>query len=440
MLSLGQGQGGFAKELIKNGRRNGDWVCLQNCHLAVSWMPTLEKIQEDQVLEDTHPDYRLWLTSMPSNKFPVPVLQNSIKVTNEPPKGLKANLLRSYNDISDKSYDECTKDREFKLLLFSLAFFHAVILERRKYGAIGWNIPYEWMNSDFETSQLQLKMYLDEQPMVPYKTLNYLIAEINYGGRVTDDKDVRLITALLLSYLNEDVMKGEYKFSRSGIYHSPKDLDLSSVKEYISNLPLEDDPEIYGLHRNANITFQQKNAREFFETLLSIQPRTSGGDKSGETPDEIGDRMARDIESRMPELLPVKKIENPNSLDIFRMQEVDRFNKLIKVMKKSLSDLQKAIKGTTVMSIQLEKMFHAFLDKKVPELWEDVAYPSLKPLGSWVNDFIERVAFFRKWVENGKMDSYWVSALFFPQGFMTAAMQTYARRTHIAIDTLVFRA
>ena len=75
----------------------------------------------------------------------------------------------------------------------------------------------------------------------------------------------------------------------------------------------------------------------------------------------------------MPELLPVKKIEEPNSLDIFRMQEVERFNKLIKVMKKSLSDLQKAIKGTVVMSIQLENMFLAFLDKKVPELWENVA-------------------------------------------------------------------
>lgn len=63
------------------------------------------------------------------------------------------------------------------------------------------------MNSDFETSQLQLKMYLDEQPDVPYRTLNYLIAEINYGGRVTDDKDVRLITALLLKYFIPEVMK-----------------------------------------------------------------------------------------------------------------------------------------------------------------------------------------------------------------------------------------
>ena len=98
------------------------------------------------------------------------------------------------------------------------------------------------MNSDFETSQMQLKMYLDEQPVIPFKTLNYLIAEINYGGRVTDDKDVRLITALLLSYLNPEAMAGGYSFSSSGIYHTPKNLDLSQVKDYVSNLPLEDDP------------------------------------------------------------------------------------------------------------------------------------------------------------------------------------------------------
>jgi len=85
---------------------------------------------------------------------------------------------------------------------------------------------------------MQLKMYLDEQPVIPFKTLNYLIAEINYGGRVTDDKDVRLITALLLSYLNSDAMKGGYNFSSSGIYHTPINLDLAQVKEYVTSLPL----------------------------------------------------------------------------------------------------------------------------------------------------------------------------------------------------------
>ena len=82
----------------------------------------------------------------------------------------------------------------------------------------------------------------------------------------------------------------------------------------------------------------------------------------------------------MPDMLPVKKIEDPSSLDVFKQQEVERFNLLIGIIKRSLSDLQKAIKGTVVMSIQLENMFVAFLDKKVPEMWEKAAYPSLNHL------------------------------------------------------------
>lgn len=100
-----------------------------------------------------HPEYRLWLTSMPSNDFPVPVLQMGIKLTNEPPRGLKANLKRTYGDMKEEDFEACSKPKEYKKMLFALSYFHAAILERRKYGAIGWNIPYEWMTADFETSK-----------------------------------------------------------------------------------------------------------------------------------------------------------------------------------------------------------------------------------------------------------------------------------------------
>jgi len=79
---------------------------------------------------------------MPTNSFPVTVLQNSIKLTNEPPKGIKNNLLRSYNSFDNKYLSLCNKVSIFKKLLWGLWFFNAIILERRKYGPLGWNIPY----------------------------------------------------------------------------------------------------------------------------------------------------------------------------------------------------------------------------------------------------------------------------------------------------------
>merc|ERR1719158_1320333 len=122
--------------------------------------------------------------------------------------------MRAFTEIEESVYEVCpSKPREYKKLLFALAFFHASILERRKFGPIGWNIPYEWMDSDFQVSREQVNMYLTSQPGVPWVTLNYIIAEVNYGGRVTDDKDVRLISSVLKRYFHDKILQDGYRLS-----------------------------------------------------------------------------------------------------------------------------------------------------------------------------------------------------------------------------------
>lgn len=186
-ISLGQGQDVIAEKLIEEGSRAGNWICLQNCHLFTSWMPKFEMIQEKADSATMHPEYRLWLTSNPSTSFPVPVLQSGIKITQEPPKGLKAGITRTFTDLGQARFEEeFSRSFQYKKLVFALAFFHSVILERRKYGPIGWNVTYQWMNSDFDISEKQLMQYLKTQETVPYVALNYLVAQVNYGGRVTD--------------------------------------------------------------------------------------------------------------------------------------------------------------------------------------------------------------------------------------------------------------
>jgi len=216
-------------------------------------MPELERIVEE-LNENMHRDFRLWLTSMPTMGFPISVLQNGIKMTMEPPKGLRNNLLRTYKNLEDKQLEDCRKQVEFKKLLFSFSLFHAIIQDRRKFGPIGWNIAYEFTNEDLSVCQKQLRMLLNEYEQIPYKVLNFLGAEINYGGRVTDDKDVRLIKTILKTYMNGEALRDGYKFSESGLYFSPPAGVQEDYINYISNLPLNPAPEAFGLHDNAEIT------------------------------------------------------------------------------------------------------------------------------------------------------------------------------------------
>ncbi|KPA74810.1 putative dynein heavy chain [Leptomonas pyrrhocoris] len=106
-LSRGQGQDVPACEMMDTGTKEGHWVFLQNCHLYADFMPRLSRMIEDYsdaaAKERLHRNYRLWLTSLPSDVFPFAILQNGVKLVQEPPKGLKSNLLQSY--LSDPVAD-----------------------------------------------------------------------------------------------------------------------------------------------------------------------------------------------------------------------------------------------------------------------------------------------------------------------------------------------
>lgn len=130
IVSLGQGQGAKAERYIKESMKDGNWVCLQNCHLATSWMKDLERLCEELDPKNTKSDFRLWLTSYPSGDFPAAVLQNGVKMTNEAPKGLKNNLQNSFliDPICNNEWFEGTQHpRLFRKMLFGLCFFHAIV-------------------------------------------------------------------------------------------------------------------------------------------------------------------------------------------------------------------------------------------------------------------------------------------------------------------------
>ncbi|KAJ3385211.1 Dynein heavy chain 7, axonemal [Entophlyctis sp. JEL0112] len=447
-ISLGQGQGPIAASMIKDAQKGGTWIVLQNCHLAVSWLGALEKIVDDMSTASIHKDFRLWLTSYPSDKFPSSILQVGVKMTNEPPKGIKANLLKSY--ISDPIADEkfftsCSKPAAWEKLLFGLCTFHAVIQERRNFGPLGWNIPYEFNESDLRISMRQLLMFLDEYEEIPFKALSYLTGECNYGGRVTDDWDRRtLMNILSIYYCPAIVEDPTYKFSPSGTYYAPPKGKHAEYVDYIKQLPLNQSPEIFGVHDNGDIAKQLADTKNLFASVIKTQESSasSGGSGGGKSNDEIVTEVASDILNRIPRTFNIEAavakypVNYNESMNTVLIQEMIRFNRLIQIILVSLVNVQKAIRGLVVMNAELEDLSKSILISRVPSMWASKSYPSLKPLGAYVTDLVARIRFFQTWYDEGCPKLFWMSGFFFTQSFITAALQNYARKLSIPIDEL----
>ncbi|XP_008570797.1 PREDICTED: dynein heavy chain 1, axonemal [Galeopterus variegatus] len=442
-ISLGQGQGPRAEAMMRSSIERGKWVFFQNCHLAPSWMPALERLIEHINPDKVHRDFRLWLTSLPSNKFPVSILQNSSKMTIEPPRGVKANLLKSYSSLSDDFLNSCHKVMEFKSLLLSLCLFHGNALERRKFGPLGFNIPYEFTDGDLRICISQLKMFLDEYEDIPYKVLKYTAGEINYGGRVTDDWDRRCVMNILEDFYSPAVLSPDHIYSASGVYHQIQPTyDLNGYLSYIKGLPLNDMPEIFGLHDNANITFAQNETFALLSAIIQLQPKSSS--VGGQGREEIVENVAQNILLKVPDPVNLQwvmaryPVLYEESMNTVLVQEVIRYNRLLQVITQTLRDLLKALKGLVVMSSQLELMAASLYNNTVPELWNAKAYPSLKPLSSWVMDLLQRLDFLQAWIQSGIPAVFWISGFFFPQAFLTGTLQNFARKSVISIDTISF--
>ncbi|GJQ83090.1 hypothetical protein Trydic_g20102 [Trypoxylus dichotomus] len=446
-ISLGQGQGPRAEQMIHEACEIGSWVFFQNCHLAPSWMPRLERIIENIAPENVHKEFRLWLTSTPSPDFPVSILQNGCKMTVEPPRGIKANMIRAYNnqvmDMHDFINSAHPKACTFKWLLFSLCLFHAVLLERRKFGPLGFNIPYEFTDGDLKICISQLHMFLLEYSEIPFKVLVYTAGHINYGGRVTDDWDRRCLMNILYDYYKHEVVSAFYEFDEDGNYHQlPSDAMLADYLDYVKTFPLNDDPELFGMHANADISYAQAQTNSCLNTLLMLQPRQVGGAATSQ--EEVIQNAANTILGKIPHEFDLELISESypvlyeESLNTVIIQEAIRYNKLLKIIVQTLRDLLKALKGLVVMSEALEKMSNSLYSNAVPEVWAGKAYPSLKPLGSWVNDLNDRVSFLMKWVNEGIPPAFWISGFYFPQAFLTGTLQNFARKYILSIDTINF--
>jgi len=158
-VSMGQGQDIVAMEKLEQAHRNGHWVILNNVHLMPKWLIELEKKLDEYALDGPHDKSRLFLTSDPSGGIPIGILNRCIKLTNEPPGGLKANLKRAFCSFNKEYIDEL--DSKNRSILFGLCHFHAILMERKLYGPLGYNMNYPFSLGDLRDSCVCLSNYME---------------------------------------------------------------------------------------------------------------------------------------------------------------------------------------------------------------------------------------------------------------------------------------
>eukprot|EP00767_Chilomastix_cuspidata_P003879 gnl/Chilomastix_cuspidata/4008.p1 GENE.gnl/Chilomastix_cuspidata/4008~~gnl/Chilomastix_cuspidata/4008.p1 ORF type:complete len:4809 (-),score=800.22 gnl/Chilomastix_cuspidata/4008:14-12793(-) len=448
VLALGQGQAPKAVAAFHRALKSGGWLFLANAHLLLSWLPELEKLIASIPSSKPHKDFQLWISSDPHPKFPIGVLQASIKITTEPPSGIKANLARIYNSLDNDTLGTFAgnpkKDPPFRRLLFGLSFFHSILIERRKFLTLGFNIPYGFNDSDFQICSAILSMYIDIYTDIPWRALHYLIAEANYGGRVTDDWDRRVLRVYMSNIFCEQAAREDNYMLAPPLpeFYIPPNGNISAYKEYIQTLPIVDPPGVFGQHPNADIASQITESRQLLQTLLALQPRTASSE--GLDRDSVVDALCSDLLKRLPPKIanlppPVKDMsdeEAPQTTVL--LQEADRYNSLLAMIRFELDAVQKGLKGLVVMSQHLDHIATNLANNIVPAGWNGV-FLSNKPLAPWFRELIERIDLIQNWTNNGHPRVMWLGGLTFPTAYITALLQQAARKRGCAIDALRWR-
>ncbi|XP_042285828.1 dynein axonemal heavy chain 11 isoform X2 [Thunnus maccoyii] len=441
-VSLGQGQEAVAEVAMEKAAKEGHWVILQNIHLVGRWLGSLEKLLE-RCCEGSHPDYRVFMSAEPAptpqeHIIPQGILENAIKITNEPPTGMHANLHAALDNFDQDILDTCSREQEFKTILFSLCYFHACVAQRRKFGPQGWNRKYPFNTGDLTISVNVLYNYLEANAQVPWEDLRYLFGEIMYGGHITDDWDRRLCRTYLEEYMQPNQF--DRKLALAPGFVVPSNLDYQGYHDFIDEMLPHESPVHYGLHPNAEIEFLTVTSDNLFHTLLELQsPDAVMGEGASQTLEEKVKTILDEVLEKLPEEYNMADItsktaeRSPYILVCF--QECERMNTLISEIRRSLKELDLGLKGELAISSEMEKLQTALFFDNVPDTWTKLAYPSTYSLAIWYNDVLQRCKELDSWTQDLSLPSVvWLSGLFNPQSFLTAVMQSLARKNEWPLD------
>ena len=356
--------------------------------------------------------------------------------------------------------------KEWKNLVFTLSFLHSLVLERRKYGPLGWCIKYDFNNSDLESSiifvdkQFQKELEINDKTppskMINFKTLVNVVSTILYGGRITDRKDGELFKTIMASYLDDNKPcnhvfyptnndKESKKLSEKECYRIPDDScnQIQMYIDHIRNFSDVDPPGVFGLHGSADLTFRLKEFNEMIDTVQMTLP-TDGGSAGGVSKEDDVKQKIKDFLSQMPPDFIEKEFRITirdmtwgslgKGLDVplhnVLLQEILRIQALIELVKQSLIDMREALMGRLMMTEEIVRGINSLFDAKPPQVWmynandEEISWLSPNA-ASWFEGLRLRHAKLTEWINSDRntRPAFWLPGFLNPQGFIAGFKQ-----------------
>ncbi|RNF12557.1 dynein heavy chain 9, axonemal isoform 2 [Trypanosoma rangeli] len=387
-----------------------------------------------------HPEFRVFLSAEPSDVIPIGILQRSIKLTSEPPTGIRSNIVRAMTNFNDEPWERSAKPMEFRCIMFSMCFFHSVVVERKKFGPLGWNRVYPFNAGDLTTCMEVAANYIEDRPKVPWEDLRYVFGEIMYGGHITDDWDRVLCMAYLRTFVVPECFDN---LQLAPGLEVPAPMSYNEYMDWLINredFPQES-PLLFGLHPNAEINYRTVQADVLFRTINELQPKQhTGGDML--SAQDVVQQKIDELRERLPEPHNLQDLaerledERTPQQHVF-YQECERMNLLIIVLKTTLEELDLGLKGALSMSAAMQVLFDEIFLDKLPAAWEKVSFLSLRALGSWLENFLVRNDQLVNWTGELQTPRVTNIALFFnPMSFLTAIMQTTSMINSFDLDQM----
>ncbi|VDK31905.1 unnamed protein product [Taenia asiatica] len=496
-VAMGQGQSEIALSEISAAARSGGWICLKNLHLVTHWLPVLEKhinllmsadcevgemaAEEGQRL---HPHFRLWLTTEPHNNFPSTLLQSCLKVAYEAPPGLKNNVKRTYESWHPDFFAKGGSLARTTALA-GLAWFHAVLQERRSFIPQSWTKFYEFTSVDIRAAANTLdRLIAPAAAAAPastvWPTVRGLLGGAIYGGRMDNVFDFNVLESFLNSIFSDSTLS----LRQLGSLKLPNTTNLKDYVTAIDQLSEMDDPHDLGLPANIGKTAHLAAATSVIGQLRLLQSPVCSSHQSDRSlwAEELSpilslwkklnqdgallpivvslrrkpnrqfiftklanknrDKRLRDMLMRVEE----KSLRNAKESPIlsFLHREMTGALDLIAKIHNNLGSLAKFLRGTRVLSQELYEIVCSLLRSETPAAWLVMWSTGPEDCSSFIRSTVAKTQALQTWLPHSESSlqlfspevAYNLADLFNPSIFLNALRQQTARQLQLAIDQL----